>query len=271
MIVHNENLGIYISRVEGIFNSKGQYILFVDPDDILLNPYLFEKIYEINKNYSLDIIEFVVFYEEEGNNHLTIPNNHILNHFHSFSQKIIYHSQLSNTLFFEPKNENISGIICRSIWNKIINKKILLKTINFLGKDIYKYKYFNYAEDTIMNIINFQFANNYSNINTPGYLYNIRKKSVSHKKFGSYYDTRISKNVLLYLQLLYKYIKYFKKERNILFNELKDYYSFLLQFRIYNMTEYSEYTIQYLNNILKDKLISKNFKELIIKILLYFY
>ena len=205
MIVHNENLGIYISRVEGIFNSKGQYILFVDPDDILLNPYLFEKIYEINKNYSLDIIEFVVFYEEEGNNHLTIPNNHILNHFHSFSQKIIYHSQLSNTLFFEPKNENISGIICRSIWNKIINKKILLKTINFLGKDIYKYKYFNYAEDTIMNIINFQFANNYSNINTPGYLYNIRKKSVSHKKFGSYYDTRISKNVLLYLQLLYKY------------------------------------------------------------------
>ena len=72
------------------------------------------------------------------------------------------------------------------------------------------------------------------------------------------------------IKIIMNYIKYFKKERNILFNELKDYYSFLLQFRIYNMTKYVNYTINYLNNILKDKHISKNFKELIINISLYF-
>ena len=57
-----------------------------------------------------------------------------------------------------------------------------------------------------MNIINFQFANNYTNINFPGYLYNIRKKSISHKNFGPDYDIQISVNFLLYLTLLYKYI-----------------------------------------------------------------
>ena len=95
--------------------------MFIDPDDILLNPCLFQKIYEINNKYNLDIIEFVVFWEKEGNNKITIPNEHIFNHFHSFSEKIIYHPQLSNIIFFDPSNKNISGIICRTIWNKIIN------------------------------------------------------------------------------------------------------------------------------------------------------
>jgi glycosyltransferase involved in cell wall biosynthesis len=68
IIEHNQNLGIYTSRVDGILNSKGQYILLIDPDDIILNPFLFQKIYELNKKYNLDIIEFVVYYQEERNN-----------------------------------------------------------------------------------------------------------------------------------------------------------------------------------------------------------
>ena len=196
VIEHNQNFGTYISRVDGVLNSKGQYIIFIDPDDILLNPYLFQKIYELNSKYYLDILEFIVFYENEGNNKIIIPDEHRLNHFHNFKQKIIYQTNLSNLLFFEPRNENISGIICRTIWNKVIKKRILLKTINFIGKDIYTNKYFNYAEDTIMNIINFQFANNYSNVNIPGYLYNIRKKSISHN-YASNYNIFISKNFLI--------------------------------------------------------------------------
>ena len=270
MIEHKQNLGVYISRVDGILNAKGQFILFIDPDDILLNPCLFQKIFEINNKYNLDIIEFVVFYEKEGNNKITIPNEHTLNHFHSFSEKIIYYPQLSNIIFFDHSNKNISGIICRTIWNKIIKKAILLKTINFIGFDIDKFKNFNYAEDTIMNILNFQFANNYTNINVPGYLYNIRKKSISHKNSGPDYDIQISVNFLLYLTILYKYIKYFKKERNILFNELKDCNYFLLQFKAFNMTKYINYTKQYLNNILNDNNTSKTFKELIKNILFSF-
>ena len=136
VIEHNQNFGTYISRVDGVLNSKGQYIIFIDPDDAFLNPCLFQKIYEFNSKYYLDIIEFIVFYEEEGNNKIIIPDDHRLNHFHNFKETIIYQSNLSDLLFFERRNENISGIICRSIWNKIIKKRILLKTIKL--KEIIK-------------------------------------------------------------------------------------------------------------------------------------
>ena len=204
IIEHKRNLGIYASRVDGALYSKGTYILYVDPDDAILNPNLFQKIFEINNKYNLDIIEFKVFYEEEGKNRLYIPKEHTLNHFHNFSEKIIHQPKLSNLLFFKPGEKNYSDIICRTIWNKIIKKNILIKTINFIGKNIYKNTYFNYAEDTILNIINFQFANNYSNIDLPGYLYNIRQKSITHINYDISHNFMMSKNFFLYLKLFYK-------------------------------------------------------------------
>ena len=67
---------------------------------------------------------------------------------------------------------------CRNIWNKCIRKSILLNTILNIGKDYYK-KFFITAEDTMINLILFHFANNYSNINIPVYMYNIRKVSMT--------------------------------------------------------------------------------------------
>ena len=179
--------------------------IFIDPDDAIINPYLFQKIYDFNHEYNLDIIEYVVYYEEEGRINIFIPKGHKFHHFHNFSQNVIYQPKLSNLLFFEPRNRNYSDIICRPIWNKIIKKKIILKTINFIGKDIYKNYYFNYAEDTIFNIINYEFANNYTNINLPGYLYNIRYKSISHSIYGKNHNIMICFSFFLYLKLFYKY------------------------------------------------------------------
>lgn len=267
VIEHNQNFGTYLSRVDGALDSKGQYIIFIDPDDILLNPCLFKKIYEFNSKYYLDIIEFIVFFEDEGNNKIIIPDNHRLNHFHNFKQKIIYQTKLSNLLFFEPGNENISGIICRPIWNKVIKKSILLKTINFIGKDIYTKKYFNFAEDTIMNIINFQFANNYSNVNIPGYLYNIRKKSISHN-YASNYNILISKNFLLYFKLLYKYIKDFDKDRNFMYNEINTNQMRIIEFKKLNISDYIEKVKLLLYQIKNDDKSSELLKNLIHKLIL---
>ena len=160
-IEHKRNLGIFSSRIDGLINSIGNYLLFVDSDDIILNPFLLEQIY----------------------NYIYFPKGPSLNHFHNFSQKIIYQPKLSNLLFYVPNTNNYSNIICRPIWNKIVKRSILIKSFKFLKKEIYKNKHFNYAEDTLMNIINFQYAKNYSNINIPSYLYNIRNNSISHQNF----------------------------------------------------------------------------------------
>ena len=121
-----------------------------------------------------------------------------------------------------------------------------------------------------MNIINYQFASNYSNINIPGYLYNIRKYSISHGNLGLNQELLNSKNILLYMNLLYKYIKYFKKDRNYLFYELKSFKGFLLNFNMFNIIKYITETKIYLNCILNDKNISKEFKELILNLTLTF-
>ena len=77
---------------------------------------------------------------------------------------IIYQPQLSNIIFYNPKTKKYSDIICRTIWNKLIKKNILLKSINYIEKEFHN-KFLITADDTPINIMNFQFANNYSKIN----------------------------------------------------------------------------------------------------------
>ena len=52
-----------------------------------------------------------------------------------------------------------------------------------------------------MNVVNFQFANNYTNLNLPGYMYNIRKVSISHSNLGDENDIIICKNFCIYFKL----------------------------------------------------------------------
>ena len=39
-----ENFGVYYSRKYAALNSNGKYILFMDPDDMIVNPHLFEEL-----------------------------------------------------------------------------------------------------------------------------------------------------------------------------------------------------------------------------------
>ena len=54
---NKEKKGPFVSRNKGILNSKGDYILVIDPDDLLVNNILI-KAYETAKQYNLDIIQF---------------------------------------------------------------------------------------------------------------------------------------------------------------------------------------------------------------------
>ncbi len=110
-------------------------------------------------------------------------------------------------------------------------------------------------------MINFHFAFNYSNIKLPGYLYNIRKNSMSRLSNEHSHNLIISYNFLLYFKLFYKFIKEFKKDLNFLFYDLKSYFH-LLKFKSLNATEYILKTIEFLKDINKDD-ISQNFKDFI--------
>jgi glycosyltransferase involved in cell wall biosynthesis len=221
IINHTKNLGIYRSRVDAIYYSKGEYILFVDADDMLLNQYLFEILFSYSIIYHFDIIEYLVLYQGEGRNNLVYPPNQILTHIHNYSDSVIFQPELSMIIFYIPRTNNFTSAICRTLWNKLYKKDILLKSIKYIGEKFYLNSYLNYAEDTIMNILNFHFAKNYTNINIHGYMYNVRNNSISRFTNETKKRYILNSGIYYYLKLLYKYIKEFNMDRQLLYLELE--------------------------------------------------
>ena len=269
LINHNINKGVYYSRVESILFAKGKYIILMDPDDLYLNENLFKELYYYNLKYNLDIIEFTVFQQIEGRRNIFYPKKHIESHYHNFSQSIITQPNLSEIMFHIPTNYMYTYSICRNIWNKMIRRRILLDMHKFIGLD-----YFNdfviTADDMTMNVICFHFANNYSNINLPGYMYNIRSVSMSHGDGGVKLTQIRAINYFLYFKILYRYIKHFGINRRILFNELRSLKRFLYSIKDNNMSNYENHTKNFLNEILNDNFADKIFKSFVIELLLYF-
>ena len=268
-IYHHKKMGVYYSRIEAILLARGKYIILMDPDDMLLNENLFKILNNYNLKLNLDIIEFSVFRENEDSKLIFYPDIHFKTHYHNFSKKIIYQPELSDLLFYIPNTKNYSHTICRNIWNKIINREIFLKVIKYIG-NYYLNQFIITADDILMNLIVYHFAHNYSNIEVPGYLYNIRKISMSHGDGGNELNIIRSINYFLYFQIFYKYIKQFKKDRNFLYFEMKDFNNYILYIKKYNITKYIPQVINYLNEIIEDKYSSSYLRNYTNQLLLYF-
>ena len=269
LINHSTNLGVYRSRIESIIYSKGKYIILMDPDDMFLNPNLFKELYKYNLKLNLDIIEFLVYQKIEGTRKIFFPDNHFENHFHNFPKKIIYQPELSNLLYFFPGTYEYSHTICRNIWNKMINRNLFLYMHKYIGIDYFN-EFIITSDDMLMNIIIYQFAQNFTNIKLPGYLYNIRKISMSRGEGGIKLKRIRTINHFLYFKIFYKYLKEYKKDRNYLFYEMKNLKHYILNIKSLNITKYIPKEIKFLKEIVRDKYTSFGFKIFLKELLIYF-
>ena len=102
----------------------------------------------------------------------------------------------------------------------MIRNDIFIKASNYIREDYYN-EYIIAGDDMLMNIVTYQFANNFSNIQLPGYLYNQRKVSMSRGGNDELKQIR-AKNFICYFQKFFKYIKDYKKDINILYYEMKN-------------------------------------------------
>ena len=260
LINHSKNLGVYNSRVDAIISSKGKYFILIDPDDMLINPNLLQELYNYNIKYNLDIIEYTVICYIEKKNILKIIARYY--HFHNFSKTIISQPELDDIYYNWNSTRNIlSKVGCRVIWNKIIRRKTLIKSIEYIGKKYYK-KFFVTAEDTIISLISFHFAHNYSNIDFPGYMYNIREKSMTRGNRTIDNEILFCYNHLLYFRKFYAFIKNFNKKRNILFYELLDLNKRLELLNYLTKTKMQEILIFYYE-ILNDKYAFSQLKRIV--------
>ena len=270
LITHQKKLGVYRSRIETIYNSKSEYIMLMDSDDMYLNEDLFKELYKYNMNHNCDIIEFTVLQEIEGKDRIYNPIYQSRTHFHNFGKDIIYQPELSNLLHYGPGRNVTSKTICRNIWNKMIRKEIFINTHEYIGKEYYN-DYIITADDMLMNIVSYQFAKNYSNIFLRGYLYVIRNISMSRGGGDELKEIR-AKNYISYLKVFYRYIKDFNKNFDFLFQEMKDIFNSNKLFIIKenNMTELTSITLDFLSQISSHDNISDNFESFIRKLTIYF-
>ena len=141
----------YYSINVGVLFSKGEYILSIDPDDLLINNILI-KAYETAKFYNLDILQFYMLLGM------------------SLWTAVKYKSGIMCT------NKNLRNIfyygLTRNLPDKLIKRNIFLKSITFMKKELYNLDYHMHTDDTIFFGI-IHFANSFGFLEQIGYFYNI--------------------------------------------------------------------------------------------------
>jgi glycosyltransferase involved in cell wall biosynthesis len=126
LIENKKNMGALYTRYIGALYSKGEYIIFVDSDDIILKEGIL-KAYNYIKKKKLDMIEFHSVFE------ISESLIYISRRYYKFSD-IIYQPILSYIYYFRDK-EGIE--LNTALWDKLIKKENALKSFFYLREDNY--------------------------------------------------------------------------------------------------------------------------------------
>jgi glycosyltransferase involved in cell wall biosynthesis len=170
------NKGQFYSRNRGVLSSKGEYIVIIDPDDLLLNDIL-SKAYETAKFYNLEVVQYYHMIGSYENNTL-FPMN---------ITGILYRPQVKNVFF------NSSD---RYLWDKLIKRKTFIKFIDSITmKEEYKNERFVIHNDELVCFGICNIAESYGVLEQIGYFYNrfnpnsttkkVYKRNFLHRRFRS--------------------------------------------------------------------------------------
>ena len=181
-IINNENnRGSLFSRAIGILNSRGEYLMNLDPDDELHGVNSLKYLYNKAKRYNVDMISFVILYMSKRNR---------IGPFSSCN-RIIKQPELFNSGF---RNDLL---IDYYITNKLIKKNLFIKAYNVFKKMIYGKKW-HYHEDNIWSILILKYANTSIFLNRVMYYYHTNNDSAMTNRY----------NELEMKNLIYKYDMY---------------------------------------------------------------
>lgn len=247
-IVNNtKNRGLLYSRAMGILNSKGEYLMNLDPDDELKDPNTLEFLYNKTKKTKVDIITYGFIRKDE----FQIQN---------FTKCKNYDYIQHQPDLFNSSNAKDDYMIT----NKLIKKKVLLKAYKIFKKKIFLSKW-NYGEDEIWSILVNKYANSMICVNKTIFIYYTNNDSLTRVKDNILYLT----NLIYWLEMLIiilnnkKYEKYLINRISLLINIIKDN-----SHLIYTIKKNKEIKDKYLN-IFKYININYNYTNKIINKLIY--
>jgi len=190
LLKQDTNKGTLQNRIAGAFLSKGEYILFVDPDDLLIE-FILETAYSKAKKYNVDIVQFQSYngyfeksFSIKDTNHSTTP---------------IYQPELSNFMYYEK------GYLSQTeffIWGKLIRRNIFIEAINSIDK-YFLNQHMTLHEDGLTLFILFKKANSYLFIKDYGTFYYYNDNSTLSNLSKRNNINKTVRNCFLYLEFMF--------------------------------------------------------------------
>ena len=223
-VIHEENRGVSIARNRGIELSQGDYIGFVDSDDVI-DEHMYENMLEEAHKGNYDIICCNGYFMYSGEEKKIIISN--------YESKEL---ECKNYMLFSIQN---GGYVCNRIY-----KKTCIKNIEF-RKDIY------ILEDLLFNMEISEKCKKIKYINNPLYFYYINSNSALREKttFRNVYK-RVSA-----LTAKEEIIKICEKHCLDIINQLKMEYVF----NAYRLRYIYKYIDNYTQNVAKKYINQKIF------------
>lgn len=194
LIKNKNNRGTLYSRSQGCLHSKGEYINFIDPDDLVLKDGLYNSYNYLKKN-RLSIIQYnSVFHSNKSL---------ILSTRYYYYENIIKQPILSHVFFYNCDTKSADELNT-ALWDKLIEKKTCFKMINFIGSEYYN-KLIKIENDVILLFSLFKVADSYQYINEIGYFYfENHNDSISNSWNNPDFFGSIVKGLFINIQFFYE-------------------------------------------------------------------
>ena len=155
----------YFLKTKGIFKSRGEYVLFVSPDDLLLNDIL-KKAYETAKINDLDIVQYYLIIGNHKNNRL----------WKSIKCK-------SGIIHYPKTKDYFYNCRCPNIFDKLIRRKTFIKSMKYFLREFNDDK-FDYSDDDLTFYGLSKVAESYGFLEEPGYFYNTKDPwTITNKEY----------------------------------------------------------------------------------------
>ena len=193
LLKNKYNRGPFYSRNKGALFARGEYINFIDSDDVFLFDNL-EKAYLISKNDNIDIVQYKLI-KEYGNYSLLefkkecMPNS------------IIFQPEISDNMFYghgELKQCNYY------IYNKLIKREIVLKSLIYMGEEALNQNLYMH-EDALQLFCLLRVANSFYYLNVIGYakLKIKNTKSLQRSYNSPLYANKVFHNVFTEMKVIF--------------------------------------------------------------------
>ena len=255
LIKHKKNRGTLRSRNDGVFFSTGEYLIFLDPDD-LLSFGILTTCYNIANKNDYEMLRFNI-YEGNGKITLNILINNIIN-------REIFQPDLYLYLFY---GIGILKQLDYFISNKLIKRVLFVKALNLIDK-YYLSNFMIDCEDGLINFMLYRISNSYYFIKRIGYYYLINKNSIT-KKIKKQFIQRIKSN-FLYLKFLFLNTKNNALEKDIINYVFLEIYKVNKEIfiKIFNEVNDIKFYKEIIDLFLNCKYISFKVKEILNNIIL---